>query len=827
MKQRIQALVGVVLTLILGNLALAWFLLHVLSQDATDRLARLRTAQESEMVAEMRGRVDIACDLIHYIMNTSPTVEAAQQAAIEACARIRFGDGNYLWVHRLDPGEPRRAWMLVHPLKDLEGHEVTGLIDLERVSKLYLNGEIVDRSDPRVAAVKPLDIFAEFNRVCLSHREGVVGYYWPKATGGRATDVGYRKLAFVKLVPEWNWVVGAGAYADAIDEATNARAADLHNEHLKLVHMAQIALLLFSAVTVAVVSFFVWRLMRWQITELKAEVEERKRTEAELRQSEQNYREIFDATDVAVFIHDRSGKVLDANNCACEMLGYSRAELLSFDLDKMGMGAPPYTGKDAREWFRRTIEEGPQRLEWRARRRDGSIIDEEVALRASRIVGTECILAAVHNITARKRAEEQVALDAQRSAALLALNRMDRSSLQEITDFALEEAVRLTKSSIGYLAFVSEDMTEMTMHSWSRVAMKECAIIDKPIHYYVAETGLWGEAIRQRRPIITNDYTAENPWKKGTPDGHVALIRHMNVPVFAGGRIVLLAGVGNKESDYDDTDLTQLTLIMEGMWGILERIRAEERIRELNVDLERRVQERTAQLENANKELESFAHTVSHDLRAPLRAVDGFSQALTEEYESRLDDTARDYLHRIRGGARRMGLLIEDLLRLSRLTRTEMHVDRIDLSSLARGIVADLREVHPDRNVDFVVEDNITASADSALIRIALENLLGNAWKFTGNSSSPRIEFGALSDNGTVAYFVRDNGAGFDMAHKEKLFGVFQRLHNNDEFPGTGIGLATVQRIVHRHGGRVWAEGTPGIGAVFYFTLAEEASLLK
>ena len=226
-----------------------------------------------------------------------------------------------------------------------------------------------------------------------------------------------------------------------------------------------------------------------------------------------------------------------------------------------------------------------------------------------------------------------------------------------------------------------------------------------------------------------------------------------------------------------------------------------------------------SQLEVANQELEAFCYSVSHDLRAPLRSLDGFSQALLDDYRDRLDDTGRDFLQRVRAASQRMGTLIDDLLSLSRVTRGEVQVEEVDLSALAAAAAADLKKTDPARDVTFAIAPHLVVRADAGLMRIVLQNLLGNAWKFTGKRSSARVEVGAMAHDGRRAFFVRDDGAGFDMAYAAKLFGAFQRLHAAAEFPGSGIGLATVQRIIHRHGGQVWAEGAPDRGATFYFTL--------
>jgi len=266
-------------------------------------------------------------------------------------------------------------------------------------------------------------------------------------------------------------------------------------------------------------------------------------------------------------------------------------------------------------------------------------------------------------------------------------------------------------------------------------------------------------------------------------------------------------------------DAQQPLRVSGAIADVTDRKQAELDVLRVNAELEQRVRQRTTQLEAANRELEAFAYSVSHDLRAPLRGIDGWSLALLEDYGGSLDDAGRQYLNRVRSETQRMGHLIDDMLQLSRVSRGEMKADPVDLASLANGITAKLQDAQPERSMEFVIEPHLVASGDGRLLDIALTNLLSNAVKFTGTRNKALIEFGRIEKEGEMAFYVRDNGVGFDMAHTGNLFGAFQRLHKVSEFPGSGIGLATVQRVVRRHGGRVWAEAFLDRGATFWFTL--------
>ncbi len=288
------------------------------------------------------------------------------------------------------------------------------------------------------------------------------------------------------------------------------------------------------------------------------------------------------------------------------------------------------------------------------------------------------------------------------------------------------------------------------------------------------------------------------------------------IPVKGNDELSGLTGLINEMSARLEESHTSIHRLQQ---EIVERQQVEEELRRLKRELEERVRERTAQLDAANKELEAFSFSVSHDLRAPLRRIDGFSAALLEDCHERLDERGKEYLLRVRKGTEEMGVLIDDLLKLSRVTRVELHLEPVDLGAMAREILEDLRRGNPERPVDLIIRGTITGRGDLSLLRIAVGNLINNAVKFTGKRPDPRIEFGAVKKDGKTVYSIKDNGVGFDMAYADKLFGPFQRLHAVNEFPGTGIGLATVQRVIARHGGTVWAEGTVGEGATFFFTL--------
>ena len=328
---------------------------------------------------------------------------------------------------------------------------------------------------------------------------------------------------------------------------------------------------------------------------------------------------------------------------------------------------------------------------------------------------------------------------------------------------------------------------------------------------------------------ILDDFDAEKARMEGTQRAVLNILEDS-----VGEKTQLEAAQRSMLNILDDfsEEKTRLEETQRAVLNILDDFETEKnKVGVANQQLEKEIDERkrvetqvqgvNTELLAANKELEAFSYSVSHDLRAPLRGIDGFSLALLEDYGDKLDEDGRDYLHRVRAATQRMGTLIDDLLNLARVTRTEMRLEKADLGVIARSVAAELKRTQPDRKAQFQIEERLDTFVDSHLIRITLENLLGNAWKFTSKREVACIEFGRTDCDGRPAYYVRDNGAGFDPAYAERLFGAFQRLHDSSDFPGTGVGLATVQRIIHRHGGRIWAESAVDQGATFYFTLSE------
>jgi len=510
-------------------------------------------------------------------------------------------------------------------------------------------------------------------------------------------------------------------------------------------------------------------LVAWSARSLDRADAKRIAAEQALRLGEERFRLLVGGVrDYAIFMLDPGGHVASWNHGAQQIKGYTPEEIVGqhfsrfYPPEAIAAGAPAASLRTAAETGR--FEEENWRL-----RKDGSRFWADVVITPIRDGrGTLLGFAKVtRDLTERQRAEEAI-----------------RASEEQFRTLALtaSDAI-ISADSHGDITYFNPGAERIFGYALQEVRGKPLTVLMPERLRDAHRTGLarylaTGEARVVGRTVELVGQKrdgAEFPlelslatWKRGPEVAFTAIIR-----------------------------------------DITERKAAEETLRRY-----------AAQLESANAELEAFAYSVSHDLRAPLRSLDGFSQALLEDYADRLDAQGTDYLQPVRSGSQRMAQLIDDLLNLSRVTRAQMRMGSVDLSALAEGIATELRNSDPSRRVDFAIAPALVVHADPGLMGVVLENLLGNAWKFTGKRLRARIEVGVTPHNGRPAYFVRDNGAGFDMTYADKLFGAFQRLHRSGEFEGTGIGLATVQRIIHRHGGRIWAEAAPDQGATFYFTLA-------
>jgi PAS domain S-box-containing protein len=515
---------------------------------------------------------------------------------------------------------------------------------------------------------------------------------------------------------------------------------------------------------------------------LAAEVKQRQRIDDGLRASEQRYRDLFEYNPQPMWVFDYDSlRFLAVNQAAVQHYGYSREEFLNMSIKDVRPPEDVPLLLQMVEQARRGLQVPP---DYRHRKKDGTIINVEVSRYNLTLDGREAAMILVNDVTERKRTDERAAAF---SAAL-------RESEQRLR-------LALTASRMGIWT-----MELQGKHRFISSPELDAIFGLKPGEFDGTEKALFDliapDDHRLVRTAMVNSIKTQREYE----------LEFRILPRDRGMGWLLARGCPCFDAQGEPSRLIGVA------FDITARKAAEEAVLRLNLDLERRVAERTSELEAINKELESFSYSVSHDLRAPLRSIRGFSEMLIERYAGKLDARGRDFLKRAAESSHQMDQLIDDLLKLSRIGRAELHQQPVDLSVLAESIATELGAAEPKRSVKFVITPGLHACGDERLLRIALENLLRNAWKFTTNQAKPKIEFGETREPQS-AYFVRDNGAGFDMAYASRLFGVFQRLHSTAEFPGTGIGLATVQRILTRHGGRVWAEAVVNEGATFYFTL--------
>jgi signal transduction histidine kinase len=386
--------------------------------------------------------------------------------------------------------------------------------------------------------------------------------------------------------------------------------------------------------------------------------------------------------------------------------------------------------------------------------------------------------------------------------------------LSRVLVLVADKAREIIAADTVLVPMLSDDRREYRYVAASGKNADEILNTRLPIH-----VGMCGWVLTHETPLLFGHdapfaLDESTQWEKGQAS---ALL----VPLFGKNRIIggisALGKAGG--ASFTKTDLDLITLFANQVSIAIENASLVEELRNTLDTLEQRIQARTAELTEINRELESFCYSASHDLRSPLRGIDGFSQILMDDYPQLLDEPARDYLERIRAASQRMGQIIDDLLRLSQVVRKSMRWEPVDLSAMAQRLVNRYRSQTPARAVSVKLAPDLHCDGDAELLEMALDNLLGNAWKFTQNVAQPSIEFGSRREEGETALFVCDNGCGFDMQYQGKLFQPFQRLHRQEEYPGCGVGLAIAERIVKRHGGRLWAVSAPGKGATFLFTL--------
>ncbi|MBI4296226.1 MAG: PAS domain S-box protein [Chloroflexi bacterium] len=512
------------------------------------------------------------------------------------------------------------------------------------------------------------------------------------------------------------------------------------------------------------------------------------RTYQELVRTEGKYRTLYESVKDGIAMVDMNGNVLECNQAYLDMLGYTREEISQ--LSNQQLTPEDWHARDREVAASQIMQRGySDEYEKEYIRKDGTVFP--VSLRVWLITDPDGspigMWGIVRDITERKRAEQAIRISEGELSAILA-----SAPVMMLVVDEERRVLKVNEAAARFSGFRIEEM--LGLHSGE--ALRCLHSMDDPrgcgfgpscqncktrlCVLDTFETGTSHLQVEWHTPHLRNGKTEEVTFLLST---------------------VLLP-----------TPKKQVLLCID---DISERKRAENEIRRLNEVLTQRATE----LEIANKELETFSYSVSHDLRAPLRSLDGFSQVLLEDYSDKLDRDAKDHLNRIRESSQLMGQLIDDMLMLSRVTRAEVHLQKINLSEMARRVAEGLKRTRSDRIADFAITPRLQAFSDANLLRIVLENLLENAWKFTGNRTQAQIEFGRTKIDGAPTFYVRDNGVGFNMQYAHKLFAPFQRLHSTTDFPGTGIGLATVQRIIHRLGGRVWAEGKPDEGATFYFTL--------
>jgi PAS domain S-box-containing protein len=534
------------------------------------------------------------------------------------------------------------------------------------------------------------------------------------------------------------------------------------------------------SVAAVLLAAVVWIIVRQQTARLLAE--------AEIRDSEARFRTLVESAPDAVVIIDTGGRIVMVNARIEQLFGYTRDQLTGKPVEVL----LPERFRKRHAGYRENYVIAPvsrpmgSGADLYGLRLDGSEFPVSISLSPVQTGGGMLIVAAIRDVTIEREAQKKI--DDLNKRLMMENEALRNSQAQSRNLLELSPDAIIISNRNDEIVLCNRLAENLYGYSRGELIGKNVLVLN-PARYRAGKENraVYFEAVHDTEKNA--QFIRTGIHRDGTEFPIEFRISSMNVR----GEAFIFTAV---------RDVTQ-------------QHEAAKKLQELNERLSRDNNE----LDALNRELEAFSYSVSHDLRAPLRAIDGFSQALLEDYLDHLDDGGRDYLSRVRKAAQRMGQLIDDLLKLARITRVELNAGEVDLSAMVAEIIERLREEYPHRAAEITIAPGLCVHGDSRLLRIALENLLNNAWKFTAGKDPARIEFGQTEANGAPAYFVRDNGVGFNMAHADKLFGAFQRLHDAGAFPGTGIGLATVQRIIRKHGGNIWAEASPDQGAGFFFTL--------